>query len=166
MYKRWLYFSTPDAHLISLEAKNGKVRWDVEVGDIKKGYWTTMAPLVVRDHVILGVGGDLDNIGAYVRSIDAESGKTQWQWNMTPPDGTPNATTGGTIWLTGTYDPDLNLFYTGTGNPTPVLNGKARPGETFIHAPSRPSTRILESLFGPSSPLRMTRMIGMPLKSR
>ncbi len=56
MYKQWLYFSTPDAHLISLEAKNGKVRWDVEVGDIKKGYWTTMAPLVVRDHVILGCG--------------------------------------------------------------------------------------------------------------
>ena len=89
MYKQWLYFSTPDAHLISLEAKNGKVRWDVEIGDIKKGYWATMAPLVVRDHVILGVGGDLDNITAYVLSIDPETGKTQWQWNTTPPAGTP-----------------------------------------------------------------------------
>jgi alcohol dehydrogenase (cytochrome c) len=77
MYKQWLYFSTPDAHLISLEAKNGKVRWDVEVGDVKKGYWTTMAPLVVRDHVILGVGGDLDNLSTYVRSYDTETGKVQ-----------------------------------------------------------------------------------------
>ena len=124
-----------------------------------------MAPLVVRDHVILGVGGDLDNIGAFMRSIDPETGKTQWQWNTTPPDGTPNATTGGTIWLTGTYDPDLNLLYTGTGNPTPVLNGKTRPGTTSIHAPSRPSTRIPESLPGPSSLLRMTPTTGMPSNS-
>src|SRR5258706_15640631 len=93
MYKQWLYFSTPDAHLFSLEAKNGKVRWDVEVGDIKKGYWTTMAPLVVRDHVILGVGGALDNIGPYMRSYDPPPAKVQWQWDTTPPAGTPNATT-------------------------------------------------------------------------
>lgn len=153
MYKQWLYFSTPDAHLISLEAKNGKVRWDVVVGDIKKGYWTTMAPLVVRDHVILGVGGDLDNIGAYLRSIDPQTGKTQWQWNTTPPAGTPNATTGGTIWLTGTYDPDLNMLYTGTGNPTPVLNGKTRPGDnlyTCSIAALNPDTGKLVWAFQPS----------------
>ena len=131
MYKEWLYFCTPDAHLISLDAKNGKVRWDVEVGDIKKGYWTTMAPLIVRDHVILGVGGDLDNIPGYIRSFDPDTGKVQWQWDVTPPSNTPKMTTGGTIWLTSTYDPDLNLIYTGTGNPTPVLNGKVRPGDNL-----------------------------------
>ena len=94
-----------------------------------------MAPLVVRDHVILGVGGDLDNIPGFLRSIDPETGKTQWQWDTTPPAGTPNATTGGTIWMTGTYDPDLNLLYTGTGNPTPVLNGKSasRRQPLYLH---------------------------------
>jgi alcohol dehydrogenase (cytochrome c) len=88
MYKQWLYFSTPDAHLISLDAKNGKLRWDVEVGDVNKGYWTTMAPLVVRDHVILGVGGDLDNIGAYIRSFDPETGNQQWHLLSTYPHHT------------------------------------------------------------------------------
>ena len=82
------------------------------------------------------------------------------------PAGTPNATTGGTIWLTGTYDPDLNLLYTGTGNPTPVLNGKTRPGDdlyTCTIAALNPDT---ENLSGPSSLRRMTLTIGMRLKSR
>jgi alcohol dehydrogenase (cytochrome c) len=58
MYKDWLYFTTPDAHLISLDAKDGKVRWDVELADAKLGYFSTMAPLVIRDHLITGVSGD------------------------------------------------------------------------------------------------------------
>jgi alcohol dehydrogenase (cytochrome c) len=128
MYKGWLYFATPDAHLISLDAKDGKVRWDKIIADVKKGYWSTMAPLVVKGHVITGVGGDLDNLPGYLRSFDAESGAIQWQWDATPPAGTPNTTTGGMTWMTGTYDPDLNLVYWGTGNPTPVLNGTTRPG--------------------------------------
>ena len=131
MYKGWLYFTTPDAHLISLDAKDGKVRWDKIVADVNQGYWTTMAPLVIRGHVLVGAAGDLDNLPAYLRSLDAETGATQWQWDSTPPAGTPKATTGGTIWMTGTYDPDLNLTYWGTGNPTPVLNGKTRPGDNL-----------------------------------
>jgi alcohol dehydrogenase (cytochrome c) len=86
---------------------------------------------VIRGHVLVGAAGDLDNLPAYLRSLDAETGATQWQWDSTPPAGTPNATTGGTIWMTGTYDPDLNLTYWGTGNPTPVLNGKTRPGDNL-----------------------------------
>jgi alcohol dehydrogenase (cytochrome c) len=131
MYKGWLYFTTPDAHLISLDAKDGKVRWDKIIADVDKGYWSTMAPLVVKNHVIAGVGGDLDNLPGYLRSFDAETGAVQWQWNATPPAGTPNTTTGGMTWMTGTYDPDLNLLYWGTGNPTPVLNGKPRPGDNL-----------------------------------
>ena len=88
-----------------------------------------MAPLIVGNHVIVGVSGDFDNLPGFLRSIDAETGKTQWQWNSTPPAGTPNTTTGGMTWMTGTYDPELNLIYWGTGNPTPVLNGKPRPGD-------------------------------------
>ncbi len=92
MYKDWLFFLTPDAHLISLNASDGKVRWDVVVADSKKGYWTTMSPLVVRNHVIIGVSGDFDNLRGYLRSIDPETGKTQWEWDSTPPVGTPDAT--------------------------------------------------------------------------
>jgi alcohol dehydrogenase (cytochrome c) len=129
MYKGWLYFTTPDAHLISLNAKDGTVRWDKIIADVKSGYWSTMAPLVVKNHVITGLGGDLDNITGYLRSFDPETGAVQWQWDATPPAGTANATTGGTTWMTGTYDPELNLVYWGTGNPTPVLNGAKRPGD-------------------------------------
>ena len=129
MYKGWLYFTTPDAHLISLNAKDGTVRWDKIIADVKQGYWSTMAPLVVRDHVITGLGGDLDNITGYLRSFDPDTGAVQWQWDATPPSGTLHATTGGTTWMTGTYDPELNLVYWGTGNPTPVLNGATRPGD-------------------------------------
>ncbi len=129
MYRKYLYFMAPDAHLVSLNAKNGSVRWKVQIADVSKGYWTSMAPLVVKDHVLVGVSGDFDNLTGYIRSIDPETGATQWQWNVTPPAGTPNQTTGGMTWMTGTYDPDLNLVYWGTGNPTPVLNGSTRPGD-------------------------------------
>jgi alcohol dehydrogenase (cytochrome c) len=129
MYKGWLYFVTPDDHLICLNAKDGSVRWDVVVADVNKGYWTTLSPLVVKNHVIVGVSGDFDNLPGYLRSIDPETGEQQWQWNSTPPPGTPNSTTGGMTWMTGTYDPSLNLIYWGTGNPTPVLNGASRPGD-------------------------------------
>ena len=129
MYKGYLFFSAPDAHLISLNAKDGSVRWSVNVADVSKGYWTSMAPLVVGKHVLIGVSGDFDNLSGYIRSIDPETGATQWQWNSTPPVGTPDQTTGGMTWMTGTYDPGLNLVYWGTGNPTPVLNGSTRPGD-------------------------------------
>lgn len=131
MYKEWIYFTTPDAHLLCLDARTGKVVWNVVVADSQQGYWMTMAPLVVREHVIVGVSGDFDNLMGFLRSIDPATGKTQWQWNSTPPVGTPGATSGGMTWMTGTYDPELNLIYWGTGNPTPVLNGKPRPGDNL-----------------------------------
>jgi alcohol dehydrogenase (cytochrome c) len=129
MYKGSLFFSEPDAYLVSLNAKDGTVRWKVQVGDVAKGYWTSMAPLIVGNHVLIGVSGDFDNLSGYLRSVDPETGATQWQWDSTPPAGTPNQTTGGMTWMTGTYDPELNLVYWGTGNPTPVLNGSTRPGD-------------------------------------
>jgi alcohol dehydrogenase (cytochrome c) len=131
MYKDSLYFMTPDAHLVSLNAKDGTVRWKVVVADASKGYWSTMAPLIVKNHVIIGVSGDFDNLTGYLRAVDPETGATQWQWDSTPPAGTPNMTTGGMTWMTGTYDPQLNMIYWGTGNPTPVLQGGARPGDNL-----------------------------------
>lgn len=129
MYKDSLYFTTPDAHLICLDAKDGKVRWNIVIADSAKGYWTTLSPLVVRNHVIVGVSGDFDNLRGFLRSIDPDTGKTQWTWYSTPPAGTPDQPTGGMTWMTGTYDPGLNLVYWGTGNPTPVLTAKTRPGD-------------------------------------
>jgi len=153
MYKQWIYFTTADAHLVCLDAKDGKVVWNVVVADSKKGYWMTMAPLVIRDHVIVGVSGDFDNLTGFLRSIDPETGKTQWQWNSTPPLGTAQATSGGMTWMTGTYDPDLNLLYWGTGNPTPVLNGQVRPGDdlyTCSIVALNPDTGKLAWAFQPS----------------
>ncbi len=153
MYGDWLFFTTPDAHLISLNSKDGTVRWDVKVADSEKGYWTTVAPLIVQNHVLVGVSGDFDNLRGYVRAIDPETGKTQWEWDSTPPPGTPNGTTGGTTWMTGTYDPDLNLVYWGTGNPTPVLTASTRPGDdlyTCSIVALDPSTGKLKWAFQPS----------------
>jgi len=142
MYKNWLYFTTPDAHLVCLDAKDGKVRWDVELADAKLGYFSTMAPLVIRDHVIAGVSGDVTDVRGFLKSIDPETGETQWTWYTDPDPGQPGSETwpkdsdailhgGGMTWMTGTYDPDLNLLYWGTGNPNPVLAGEGRPGDNL-----------------------------------
>jgi alcohol dehydrogenase (cytochrome c) len=133
VYKDSVYLTTPDAHLIALNAKDGDVRWDVVVADSNKGYWSTNAPLIVRNHVMVGVSGDFDNLPGQLKSIDADTGKTQWIFYSTPPAGSSNppsgGATGGQMWMTGTYDPELDLVYVGTGNPTPVLNGAVRPGD-------------------------------------
>ena len=129
LYKGWLYYVTPDAYLVSLNANDGTLRWRKQIADVNLGYWTTLSPLIVKNHVIVGVSGDFDNLTGFLRSFDPETGETQWQWNSTSPAGTPNKTTGGMTWMTGTYDPELNLIYWGTGNPTPVLNGTSRPGD-------------------------------------
>jgi alcohol dehydrogenase (cytochrome c) len=133
VYKDTVYLTTPDAHLIALDARDGTVRWNVVVADARRGYWSTNAPLIVRNHVMVGVSGDFDNLPGQLKSFDAETGKTQWTFYSTPPPGVSEpasgGATGGQMWMTGTYDPELNLVYVGTGNPTPVLNGPARPGD-------------------------------------
>ena len=133
VYKDTVFLTTPDAHLVALDVRDGKVKWDVVIADAKKGFWSTNAPLLVRNHLIVGVSGDFDNLPGTLKSVDPETGKTQWIFYSTPPLGTPDSisggATGGQMWNTGTYDPDLNLVYVGTGNPTPVLNGAARPGD-------------------------------------
>jgi alcohol dehydrogenase (cytochrome c) len=133
IYKSSVFLTTPDAHLVALDAKTGKVKWTVEIADAKRGFWSTNAPLVIRNHLLVGVAGDFDNLPGMLQSFDPEMGAHQWTFYSTPPAGTPNAAsggaTGGQMWMTGTYDPELNLMYVGTGNPTPVLNGAVRPGD-------------------------------------
>src|SRR5437660_4209342 len=74
IYKESVYLTTPDAHLVSLDAKDGRVKWDVVVADARRGYWSTNAPLVIRDHLIVGVSGDFDNLPGLLKSFDLESG--------------------------------------------------------------------------------------------
>jgi len=141
MYGNWLYFVGPDGWFISLDAKTGKERWRKEIADEKRQYFTTTAPLVVKNHVIVGVGGDAMDVPSYLDSYDPETGERQWRWNTTPRPGEAGAETwpskdamehgGGMTWMPGTYDPELNLIYWGTGNPNPVYAGQGRKGSNL-----------------------------------
>ena len=94
MYGNWLYFLTPDGWFISLNAKDGKERWRKKIADEKLQYFTTMAPLVVRNHVIVGVGGDAMDVRGYLESRDPETGDLQWRWYSEPrKPGEPGAET-------------------------------------------------------------------------
>ena len=130
--KDLVYVTTPDAHVLALDARTGTVKWDATIADSRRGYWSTNAPLLIRNHLIVGVSGDFDNLPGILKSFDADTGRLEWTFNSTLPATDPasfsGGATGGQMWMTGTYDPDLNLLYVGTGNPTPVLNGEARPG--------------------------------------
>ncbi len=141
MYGDWLYFLAPDGWFLSLDAKTGKERWRKKVADEKMQYFTTMAPLVIGHHVMIGVGGDAIDVPGYLESRDPETGELQWRWNSEPRQGEPGAETwpneeamshgGGMTWLTGTYDKELNLLYWGTGNPNPVMAGQGRKGDNL-----------------------------------
>jgi acido-empty-quinoprotein group A len=141
MYENWLFFETPDSHLVSLDASTGKERWKVEIADPKLDYTSTVAPVIVGNHVLVGIGGDhLDNPG-FLESRDPETGALQWKWWTTPRKGEPGIETWpdeyaaahgtGQTWMPGTYDPELNLYYIGTGNPNPVMADKSRKGDNL-----------------------------------
>jgi acido-empty-quinoprotein group A len=136
-----VYFGTPDAHLIALDAKTGRQVWDVEVADSKFGYYIAVSPLAIKDKIIVGTSGDVVDVPHFLEAVDPETGKTIWKLNTIPAAGEPGADTwpneearkhgGGPFWVTGTYDPDLNLMYWGTGNPHPVLAGDVRKGDNL-----------------------------------
>ena len=137
----WLYFLTPDNYFVSLDVATGKERWHHEIANMKREYFSTNAPMIIGRQVIIGVGGDALDIPGYLESRDPESGNLVWRWNTTPRPGEAGANTwpdedamshgGGMPWIPGTYDPELNLYYLGTGNPQPVLAGKSRPGDNL-----------------------------------
>jgi len=139
VYGKWVYFLTPDGWFISLNASDGKERWRKKVADEKLQYFTTMAPMIVKNHVLVGVGGDAMDVRGYLESRDPETGDLQWRWWSEPEKpGDPGSETwpnkgamdhgGGMTWLPGTYDPGLNLLYWGTGNANPVFAGQSRKG--------------------------------------
>jgi alcohol dehydrogenase (cytochrome c) len=135
-----LYMGTLDAHLIAIDAKNGRPLWDVTVGDVKLAYSITLAPLVVKDKVIVGVGGGEYGIRGYIAAYDAKSGKEAWRFYTIPGPGEPGHESwrgedwkygAASVWVTGSYDPDLNLTYWGIGNPGPDWNPAQRPGDNL-----------------------------------
>jgi alcohol dehydrogenase (cytochrome c) len=145
MYGNWLYFLTPDGWFISLNAKDGKERWRHKVADEKLQYFTTMSTMIVKNHVLVGVGGDAMDVRGYLEAHDPETGALQWRWWSEPQkmgdrgsETWPNQTAmdhgGGMTWLPGTYDPDLNLLYWGTGNANPVFAGQGRRGANLYTA--------------------------------
>src|SRR5258705_3112459 len=97
VYKDSVYLTTPDDHLVCLDARDGTVRWNVVLADVKQGYWTSVAPLIVRDHVLVGVSGDFDNIPGMLKSLSADTGETQWTFYSTPPPGASGGATVGDI---------------------------------------------------------------------
>jgi alcohol dehydrogenase (cytochrome c) len=142
LWKSWLYMETPDDYLVCLDAKTGKEKWHVEIADFNEQYFSTMAPIVVGDHVLVGTGDDLDAPG-FLQSFDPETGKLQWKWYAVPMEkGDPGLETwanldaarhgGGQVWVPGVYDPETHLYITGTGNPTPAYTSQTRgPGDNL-----------------------------------
>jgi acido-empty-quinoprotein group A len=141
MYRKWLFLVTPDDYLVSLEATSGTERWRVEIADLKLDYFSTVAPIVVGNHVLVSPSIESTDNRGYLDAYDPETGKVQWRWYSTPDAGKPGSETwpnkealehgGGAIWIPGTYDPELNLYYFGTANPQPVMAGQGREGENL-----------------------------------
>jgi alcohol dehydrogenase (cytochrome c) len=140
-----LFFETPDCHLVSLNIKDGSERWRKQICDLDQFYYGSVAPVVVKNHVIAGVSGDDLDIPGYVQSHDPETGEMQWRWYVVPQKkGDPGSETwpneeaakhgGGMTWQPVTYDPDLNLIYVTTGNPQPVIAYSNRAGANLFTA--------------------------------
>lgn len=146
-----LFMGTLDAQLIAIDATSGKPIWQTEVAKTQAGYSLTLAPLVVKDKVIVGVGGGEYGIRGFIAAYDVNTGEEAWRfytipaplesgfetWEPCPENATsfcdPEAWThgGGSVWITGSYDPHLNLTYWGIGNVGPDYNGAQRPGDNL-----------------------------------
>ena len=141
--RQMLFMGTIDGHLIALDAKSGRLVWDVVLTQPEAGYSLTLAPLVVKDTVIVGPAGGEYGIRGFLAAFDARSGKQVWRFNTVAGPGERGGETwgrdswktgGGSIWVTGSYDPDVNLTYWGIGNAGPDRNGDSRPGDNLYTA--------------------------------
>ncbi len=136
-----LYMGTVDARLIALSVKDGSVIWESPIADGSKGYSVTMAPLVVKDKVIVGISGSEFPTRGFIDAYNARTGAREWRFYTVPGPGEPGSDTwptaeamakgGGGVWVAGSYDPDLNLVFYGTGNPNPAYYGQDRLGDNL-----------------------------------
>jgi alcohol dehydrogenase (cytochrome c) len=137
-----LFMATIDAKLIALDVVTGQPNWRVSVADPSLGYAMTLAPLVIGNKVVVGVAGGEYGIRGFISAYAAESGEELWKFYTIPGPGEPGHETwegggdawehgGASVWLTGAYDPELNLTYWGIGNPGPDWNPAQRPGDNL-----------------------------------
>jgi acido-empty-quinoprotein group A len=141
MFGNWLYVATPDNSIVSLDANTGRERWNKKMVPETAINFSTSAPVVIRNHIIVGIGGDGGGSQSFLESLDPETGTSQWKWLTTPGRGEPGVETwpspeiaalsAGAPWQPPTYDPSLNLLYVTTGQPTPTYNGKGREGDNL-----------------------------------
>jgi alcohol dehydrogenase (cytochrome c) len=135
-----IYLATVDAHLVCIDAETGTLLWDRIVDDPRAGYQLTSAPLIVKDKVIVGISGAEFGIRGYIDAYNAKTGFREWRFWVIPGPGEPGNETwegdswkrgGGSAWLTGTYDPQLDILYWGTSNPAPDYDGSVRKGDNL-----------------------------------
>ncbi len=133
-----VYLGTFDSHLVCIDANTGVERWDIVVADYRSGPSITVAPLAVKDKIVIGISGGEYGVRGYIAAYDAKTGQQAWRCYTVPGPGEKGNETwageswkigGGTTWVTGSYDPELNLIYWGTGNPSPDYNGDVRQGD-------------------------------------
>jgi alcohol dehydrogenase (cytochrome c) len=135
-----VFFAAADAVLVALDARTGKEVWTAKVEDYQKGYYMSLAPLVADGKVMVGSSGGEFGVRGFLSAYDAETGTEAWKTFTVPEPGQPGSETwpqgdqwktgGGSIWITGTYDPDTNLTFWGTGNGGPWM-GDQRPGDNL-----------------------------------
>ena len=138
-----LFMVTLDAHLLALDRKTGSVLWDIELADYRIGYAATLAPLVIDDKVIVGISGGEYPTRGFIDAYDPTTGDRIWRFYTVPSPGEFGSETwpddpevmargGGGTWMTGSFDPELNLIYWGTGNPNPDYYGEKREGDNLF----------------------------------
>ena len=137
-----LFKMNVQATLVALDVKTGTVLWETTVDDYKKGYTATAAPLIVKTMVVTGIAGRGEwGIRGYIDAYDASTGARRWRFYTIPDTGEKGVETwggdsykrgGGSTWITGTYNPELNLIYWGVGNPGPDMDGDERPGDNLF----------------------------------
>jgi alcohol dehydrogenase (cytochrome c) len=136
-----VYYSSPNGQLLALDARTGEVVWRQTWLDPRAGETSTMAPLVVKNMVIVGSSGAEYGVRGHIDAFDLETGRRIWRRYPVPKPGEPGSETwgkndawqrgGGSAWVTGTYDPQLDLLYWGTSNPSPDFDGRMRPGDNL-----------------------------------
>ena len=137
-----LYMATIDARLIAIDATTGRPIWFKQIADASAGYAMTLAPLIIKDKVIIGVAGGEYGVRGFIAAYEADSGDEAWRFYTIPGPGEPGHETwegdgdawmhgGASVWLTGSYDPDTNLTFWGIGNPGPDFNPEQRPGDNL-----------------------------------
>ena len=141
LYGDKVYVATPDSHVVALNKSDGSVAWDVTIANWEDAYTMTVAPLVVKGNIIVGMSGAEYPTRLWIDALDSETGEQVWRRYTIPGPGEPGHETwgsaraalygGSSAWITGSYDPELDILYWGVGNPNPDWDGTVRPGDNL-----------------------------------